>query len=294
MKSGFVAVVGWTNVGKSTLLNTIVGQKVGIVSDKDQTTRFTTSVIHTEERGQIVFRDTPGIHDAYRPLNEAMMTEARESLSGADLVLHLISPDVKGDEGKVRSILASFRGPRILVLNKIDTLSKDLVVERLAKADPFNLYGDIVPVSAATGENVDRLVSVCFERLPEGPQLYPEDQVSDRNERFFMGEIVREKVIRLTRQELPYATAVVIESSKWLEEKGSWEIHATIYVEKDSQKGIVIGAGGAMLKDIGTSARKELEKFLDGKVFLQLWVKVRRNWTKDARFLREIGYGEHR
>ncbi len=289
-KSGFVSVLGWTNVGKSTLLNRILGQKLAITSPRSQTTRFATSLVLSEARGQAVFIDTPGFHQPRHLLEQRMRREATSSLRNSDLVLRVVSPDVVGEETQVTEVLRHFGGPRVLAVNKIDLLNKGRLLAYLADFNDQELYNEIIPVSAATGENVDRLLEVIFALLPEGPPLFPEDDLSDRNQRFFMAEIIREKVMMLTWQEVPHAAAVVLEDASWMEERGLWHIQATIHVEKDSQKSIVIGAGGKMLKEIGRKARLELETFLQGRVYLQLWVKVRRNWTKDPRFLEEIGY----
>jgi GTP-binding protein Era len=290
VKSGFVAVIGWTNVGKSSLLNRFVRQKVAITSPRSQTTRESVAVILTEERGQAVFLDTPGFHRPRHLLNRMMIKEAESALGRSDLALHLVSPDVSEDSGDLARWFGRFKGPKILVVNKMDLLDRAGLMEYLESCSGGVDYDEIVPVSAITGENVHRLLDLCFTYLPEGPLLYPKEQVSDRQERFFIAEIVREKVIRLTRQELPHAVAVIIEESRFDRGKKIWLIRANIVVEKESQKGIIIGARGKMLKEIGRKARLELEEFLEGKVFLELWVKVRKNWTRDPVFLREAGY----
>ena len=290
IKSGFVAVIGWTNVGKSTLLNRFVHQKVAITSPRTQTTRQSVAIILTEDRGQAVFLDTPGFHRPRHLLNRMMIKEAESTLDRSDLALHLVSPDVREDSRDLERWLRRFKGPKILVVNKMDLLDRAGLMKYLEGFADSAACDEIVPVSAATGENVDRLLDLCFAYLPEGPRLYPKEQVSDRQERFFMAEIVREKVIRLTRQELPHAAAVILEESRFDRGKKIWLVRANIIVEKESQKGIIIGAKGKMLKEIGRKARLELEEFLQGKVFLELWVKVRKNWTHDPVFLREAGY----
>ncbi len=287
-KSGFISVLGWTNVGKSTLLNRLAGQRVVITSPKEQTTRNATTVILTEARGQVVFIDTPGLHRPRHLLSELMIKEAASTLGNSDAALHLVSPDVKADDSYLRELLARFHGPKILVVNKIDLLGKDELIRYLGALAGLEAYREVVPVSAVTGDNAGRLLDVCFAALPEGAGLYPEDQISDRKERFFMAEIIREKIVTSTRQEIPYATAVMVDESKWDADRGLWRIQATIYVEKESQKGIVIGAGGVSLKAIGQKARRDLEVFLQARVYLELWVKVRKNWTRDPQFLEEL------
>lgn len=289
-RSGFAALLGWTNVGKSTLLNRIIEQKIVITSPKVQTTRYATVVIFSGKKGQIIFWDTPGFHVRKHLLNERMMRESARALENSDLAIHMVSPDVEADEKPITDLLREFRGPVILAVNKIDIIDKNALIGYMARYEKAGLYNDIIPLSAATGENLDRFLDVCLAHLPRGEKLFPEEDLSDRNARFFMAEIIREKLIIMTRQELPYVTAVVVEDSKWKKDKGIWHIKAVIYVEKDTQKGIVIGKKGEMLRKIGEMARRGLEDFLQEKVYLELWVKVRKNWTRDARFLEEIGY----
>ncbi len=290
MRSGVVVLAGLPSVGKSSLVNRIIGRKLVITSPRKQTSRYAVAAILTDERrGQIVFRDTPGLHEAgMGPLNQRMTAEAAEALKSADVLLEVVSPDLPDVEGRL-AVLDSFRGPRLRVMNKADLLRKHGRSGRFPDGAAGAGETDFLRVSAATGEGIPALVDTLFGLLPEGGFLYPPDDLSDRPQRFFMAEIIREKVMLHTHQEIPYASAVVVEESAWDEAGNSWRVQAVIYVEKDSQKGIVIGRGGQMLKRIGQSARAALEGFLEGRVRLDLWVKVRRNWTKDPAFLRELG-----
>jgi GTP-binding protein Era len=289
-RSGFVAVIGWTNAGKSTLVNRILGERIAVTSPRRQTTRLATNLIHTEARGQVIFMDTPGFHLPRHLLNREMLREATATLEQADCALHLLGADTPEEDDSLLDQVRRFGGPRILALNKIDLITRDELAARLGGLRHQELYADIIPVSAATGENLPRLLTLLFAHLPPGENLFPEEDLSDRNQRFFMAEIIREKVLRLTRQEVPHAVAVTVESSRWLEERGLWRIEATLHVEQESQKGILIGAGGREIKRIGTLARSEMERFLGGKVHLALSVKVRPHWTRDPQFLRLLGY----
>jgi GTP-binding protein Era len=290
-RSGFVAIVGRPNVGKSTLLNRIMGEKIVITSDKPQTTRNRVKGIHNIPGAQIVFMDTPGIHRATSLLNRYMVEEACSSIRETDLVLYLAeaaSNDL-GREKEVLEILAAAGKPVILVLNKIDLTAKDTLLERISAYSALYPFKEVVPVSAQTGDGVGRLVECVAGSLPEGPLYFPDDILTDLPERFIVAEIIREKVFRLTRDEIPYSTAVEIESFKE-RPNGLVAISAVINVERDSQKGIVIGKRGAMLKRIGSEARRGIEAFLDTKVFLELFVRVRRDWSENPRMLKEMGY----
>ncbi len=288
-RAGFVTIVGRPNVGKSTLVNRLVGQKVAIVADKPQTTRNRILAVVNRPGGQIVLFDTPGIHKPQHRMNERMVAAAVNSLSSVDLALWLV--DVTEGYGPgdryVRDVIKKTRKPVLLWINKIDALPKPKILPVIEQYRTLLDFVEVVPVSAQTGENVDVLADRLLEHLPEGPPLYPEDFVSDRPERFFVAEMVREQLVRQTREELPYATAVVIESYR--EEEKLVRIEAAILVERESQKGIVIGKGGAMLKAVGTAARREIEAFLGGKVFLGLFVKVREDWREKERLLDEVG-----
>ncbi len=292
--SGFVTVVGRPNVGKSTLVNRLVGQKVAIVSDKPQTTRNRILAVVNPPQGQIVLFDTPGIHKPMHRLNERMVEAAVRSLEQVDLAVWVV--DVTEGYGPgdrfVRDLLKKAGRPVILAINKVDRVAKGRVLPAIEQYRHLLDFAEVVPLSALTGDNVDVLQQLILARLPEGERLYPEEFLTDLPERFFVAEMVREQILRLTRQELPYSTGVVIDSFK--EEAEIVRIEASILVERDSQKAIVIGRGASMLKSIGTAARKEIEAFLGAKVFLGLFVKVRERWREDAGILDEMGLGEKR
>ena len=291
---GFVTVVGRPNVGKSTLVNTLVGQKVAIVSNKPQTTRNRILAVLNRPEGQIVLFDTPGLHKPMHALNRRMVEAATKSLGQVDLVLWVV--DAKEGyspaDRYVRDLLGKTRRPVILVVNKIDALPKLQVLPVIDRYQGLFEFAEIVPVSAKTGDNVERLAEVVLRHLPEGPPLYPEDFLTDQPERFFVAEMVREKILARTRDEIPYAAGVLIDSFK--EERGLVRIEASLFVERDGQKAILIGRGGEMLKAIGTDARREIEAFLGAKVFLGLFVKVRPNWREDKATLQAMGLLERR
>ncbi|CAG0956884.1 GTPase Era [Geobacteraceae bacterium] len=291
-RSGFVSIIGRPNVGKSTLLNRILGEKIVITSDKPQTTRNRIQGIHNVPGAQIVFIDTPGIHQARSRLNKYMVEVALSSIREVDLVLFLVEANQKPgeQEQEIIDVLAGSTAPVFLVINKVDTTEKGAVLERIAAYKDRYPFREIVPVSAQTGDGVDRLVALVRDVLPEGPVYFPDDILTDVPERFIAAEIIREKVFRLTRDEVPYATAVEVDSFKEREDGGLVSIAATITVERDSQKGIIIGKKGAMLKRIGSAARVEIEHLLNTKVFLELFVRVRKDWSEDARMLKELGY----
>lgn len=290
-RSGFVTIIGRPNVGKSTLLNSILGEKIVITSEKPQTTRNRIKGIHTFPGGQIIFIDTPGIHRATSLLNRYMVEQACSSIGEVDLVLYLAEAASQdfGREAQILEILTSSGKPVILVLNKIDLVAKESLLERIAAFSALHPFKEVVPVSALNGDGVEQLVKCVAGYLPEGPIYFPDDILTDLPERFIVAEMVREKVFRLTRDEIPYSTAVEIESFRERPD-GLVAISATIIVERDSQKGIVIGKGGAMLKRIGSESRREIELFLDTRVFLELFVKVRRDWSENRRMLKEMGY----
>ena len=291
-RSGFVSIIGRPNVGKSTLLNRILGEKIVITSDKPQTTRNRIQGIHNVPGAQIVFIDTPGIHQARSRLNKYMVEVALSSIREVDLVLFLVEANQKPgeQEQEIIDVLAGATAPVFLVINKVDLTEKGAVLERIAAYKDRFPFREIVPVSAGTGDGVEHLVELVRKTLPEGPVYFPDDILTDVPERFIAAEIIREKVFRLTRDEVPYATAVEVDSFKEREDGGLVSISATITVERDSQKGIIIGKKGAMLKKIGSAARVEIEQLLNTKVFLELFVRVRKDWSEDARMLKELGY----
>lgn len=290
-RSGFVAIVGRPNVGKSTLLNKILGEKIVITSDKPQTTRNRIQGIHNVPGGQIVFIDTPGIHRAKSQLNKFMVEEALSAVQGVDVILYLVdgAADPAKETGMIREVLAGVSAPVILVLNKIDLFPKSDLLERLLAYGDVFPFKEIIPVSAYSGDGVDQLVQLVHGLLPEGPCYFPDDILTDLPERFIVAEIIREKIFRLTHDEVPYSVAVVVDSFKERPD-GLVSIQATINVERDSQKGIVIGRKGEMLKRVGTQARQEIERLLDTKVFLELFVRVSGEWSENSRMLKEFGY----
>lgn len=298
MKSGFVALVGRPNAGKSTLLNRLVGTKLAIVSDKPQTTRNRIVGVRSYPGGQIAFLDTPGIHKPLRRLNARMMDVARGALREVDVVVLVIdatAPEGAGDR-YVRDLVATVAVPVVVALNKVDLIEKSALLPRMAGLAERDMAADIVPVSAATGENIDRLEAVLLSHLPEGQPLFPEDYLTDQPERFFAAELVREQVLRHTHAELPFSTAVVVDAFEEPEAPGGLlRLHCTILVERASQKPILLGKGGAMIKAIGTAARHALEAFFDTRVFLDLHVKVKADWRDDPRTLADLGLpGEER
>jgi GTP-binding protein Era len=295
MKSGFVALVGRPNAGKSTLLNRLVGQKLAIVSDKPQTTRNRITGVRNFPEGQVVFVDTPGVHRPLHRLNVRMVDAALEALREVDVVVAVVdaSEPAGGGDRYLMDILAKVGKPRVLALNKVDVLDKERLlplIERYTKVG----FDDVVPISALTGDNVARLVQVILSHVPDGEPLYDEEYLTDQHERFFVAELVREQVLQHTRAELPFSSAVIVDKFEEPDEKGLMRLYCTILVERESQKPIVIGRGGEMIKAIGTAARKELETFFDARVFLDLRVKVRADWREDERALDEIGLPQAR
>lgn len=294
-KAGFISVLGRPNVGKSTLFNSTLGEKIAIISDKPQTTRNRILGIRNMEGGQLLFLDTPGIHHGKSKLNERMVSTAIESGRDADVLLFLIdasAPLVEEDRQMVKSLEGS-RGVPFLVINKIDLVRKEVLLPVMDQYRRLHPFEKIIPVSALTGDGVPLLLEEILRVLPESPPYYPEDMITDQTERFLVCEIIREKVIEQSYQEIPFATAVTIEAFKEHPEKDLVVIKGTIHVERDSQKKIVIGKGGQKLKKIGSRARKEIEALLGKKVFLELWVNVERDWTRDPRALDRLGYPRH-
>lgn len=292
-KSGFVAIIGRPNVGKSTFMNKVLGQKVAIMSDKAQTTRNKVQGVLTTEQSQIIFIDTPGIHKPKHMLGDYMMKVAKNTLREVDAILFMVNVEEsigRGDEFIIE-LLKNNRTPIFLVLNKIDKIHPDELIKEIEKYKDLLPFAEIVPISALQGNNVDHLVKVIEGYMPEGPMYYPKDQISDHPEEFIVAELIREKALHLTSQEIPHAIGVQVEKMvKESEERV--HIEATIYIERDSQKGIIIGKQGSMLKKIGQLARKDIEMLLGSKVYLELWVKVQKDWRNKPNFIRQIGYRE--
>ena len=289
-KSGFVALIGRPNVGKSTLLNFLVGQKVAIMSPQPQTTRNKISGIYTDDQEQIVFIDTPGIHKPKNKLDDFMDKSSYSALDEVDVVLFMVEPEPagKGDQ-YIAELLKKIKKPVLLVINKIDKVHPDKLLSIIDSYKNLGDFAEIVPISASQGNNVSELIKTIAKYLPEGPQFYDADQLTDRPEYFIVAELIREQVLKLTHEEVPHATAVVVDRMRD-HEGGKLQIEATIYVERPGQKGIIIGKKGQMLKQIGIAARQEIEALLGEKVNLRLWVKVQKNWRSDPVFLKSIGY----
>lgn len=290
-KSGFVAIVGRPNVGKSTLLNRIVGQKIAIMSDKAQTTRNKIQGVYTTNKTQIVFIDTPGIHKPKHRLGDYMVEAAYSALHEVEVVLFMVAADQKRGKGDDMIIerLKKLNVPVYLVINKIDKIHPNDLLEQIDDFKSQMDFAQIIPISATQGNNFETLMNELEANMPDGPQYFPEDQITDHPEYFVVSELIREKILQLTRDEVPHSVAVVIDSMKRKPDE-KVQIQATIIIERDSQKGIIIGKGGAMLKKIGTQARKDIEKLLGDKVFLELWVKVQKDWRDKQVYLTDFGY----
>jgi GTP-binding protein Era len=291
-KSGFISILGRPNVGKSTLFNRLLGDKIAIIAEKPQTTRNRILGIKHVEGGQLIFLDTPGIHQGRSELNQRMVRIAIASGRDADVLLFLIEaapPLVEKDQQMIESLTGS-NGVPFLVINKMDLVKRKNLLPIMDQYQKLHPFKEIIPISAMTGEGIDILLEEILRVLPESPPYYPEDMVTDQTERFWVSEIIREKVIHQTYQEIPYSTAVTIEEFKEHSEKKLVVIKATIHVERDSQKKILIGKGGEKMRRIGEAARKEVEAFLGIRVFLELWVTVERNWTQNPQALNRLGY----
>ncbi|MGD6818143.1 GTPase Era [Metabacillus sp. 84] len=293
-KSGFVSIIGRPNVGKSTFLNRVIGQKIAIMSDKPQTTRNKIQGVLTTDDAQTIFIDTPGIHKPKHKLGDFMMKVAQNTLREVDLIMFMINAEEgygRGDEFIIEK-LKEVKTPVFLVINKIDQLHPDQIFPLIEKYKALYPFKEVVPISALQGNNVETLLQQIQSYLPEGPQYYPADQVTDHPERFIISELVREKVLHLTREEIPHSVAVVIDAIERREENASVYVAATVVVERDSQKGIVIGKQGKMLKEVGQRARVDIEALLGSKVFLELWVKVQKDWRNKMNQLRDYGFRE--
>lgn len=293
-KSGFVSIIGRPNVGKSTFLNRVIGQKIAIMSDKPQTTRNKVQGVLTTDDSQMIFIDTPGIHKPKHKLGDFMMKVAQNTLKEVDAVLFMVNAEEgygRGEEFIIEKF-KSLKTPVFLVINKIDKVHPDDLLSIIESYKEKYDFSEVVPISALEGNNVDRLLEQIKQYMPEGPQYYPADQVTDHPERFIISELIREKALHLTREEIPHSLAVVIDKIERLEEKDVIHIMATVIVERDSQKGIIIGKQGSMLKEIGKRARVDIENLLGSKVFLELWVKVQKDWRNKLSQLRDFGFRE--
>ncbi|AZJ22394.1 GTPase Era [Bacillus wiedmannii] len=292
-KSGFVSIIGRPNVGKSTFLNRIIGQKIAIMSDKPQTTRNKIQGVYTENDSQVIFIDTPGIHKPKHKLGDFMVKMAQTTLKEVDIVLFMVNAVEgfgRGEEFIIEK-LKETKQPVFLVINKIDQLHPEQLLELIDQYRKLYEFAEIVPISALDGNNVDALIGTIKKYLPEGPQYYPDNQVTDHPERFIISELIREKVLHLTREEVPHSVAVVIDAIQ-KREGGAVYINATIVVERASQKGIIIGKQGKMLKEVGKRARFDIEALLGSKVFLEVWVKVQKDWRNKMSQLRDLGFRE--
>ncbi|NMD71888.1 GTPase Era [Bacillus sp. DNRA2] len=293
-KSGFVSIIGRPNVGKSTFLNRVIGQKIAIMSDKPQTTRNKVQGVLTTDDAQLIFIDTPGIHKPKHKLGDFMMKVAINTLKEVDLVLFMVNAEEGFGRGE-EFILEKFQGvktPVFLVINKIDLIHPDKLLEVIQSYSEKFSFTEIVPISALQGNNIERILEQIKKYLPVGPQYYPADQVTDHPERFIITELIREKALHLTHEEIPHSLAVVMEKLDRSSEKNMIHVMATIIVERDSQKGIIIGKQGKMLKEIGKRARGDIENLLGSKVYLELWVKVQKDWRNKMGQLRDFGFRE--
>ena len=293
-KSGFVSIVGRPNVGKSTLMNNVVGEKIAIMSDKPQTTRNTIQAVYTDEECQIVFLDTPGIHKPKNKLGEFMVKSATDAFKNVDLVLFVVDDSKKIGPGD-RKIIEDLRGrktPVILVLNKIDKLEESELFELMQLYSNEDLFKAIVPISALKGRNVNELLKVIGNYLQEGPKYFPDYMITDQPERVLVSELIREKVLHYLNDEVPHGVAVEVERMKSRQDKDIVDISAVIYCERDSHKGIIIGKNGRKLKGIGKSAREDMELLLGSKINLQLWVKVKENWRNLQNYITDFGYND--
>ncbi len=296
-KSGFVSIIGRPNVGKSTLMNNIVGEKIAIMSDKPQTTRNTIQAVYTDEEAQIVFLDTPGIHKPKNKLGEMMVKSAEDAFRNVDCIIFVVDDSKKIGKGDSMIIeeLRKTKTPVFLVINKIDKLeNKEELFELIQMYDEQGVFEEIIPTSALKGSNIDELVSVIKSKLSEGPKYFPDNMITDQPERILVSELIREKILLYTNDEVPHGVAVSIEKMKKRKDRDMIDISAVIYCERDSHKGIIIGKGGRKLKGVGKSAREEIEFLLGSQVNLQLWVKVRENWRNLPNYINDFGLNENR
>lgn len=292
-KSGFVAIVGRPNVGKSTFMNYVLGQKIAIMSDKAQTTRNKIQGVYTKDNAQIVFLDTPGIHKPKHELGEFMVKSAYSALKEVDAVLFMVNVSEKrgpGDDFIIEK-LKGIKTPIFLVLNKIDLVTPEVLLKRVESYKDALDFAGVFPISVLQGNNVNELMEALIAALPEGPQYYPADQITDHPEYFVVSELIREKILQLTQEEIPHSVAVTVDKMQ-KDEFDKVHVYANIIVERKSQKGIIIGKGGRLLKEIGTRARRDIQQLLGNKVYLELWVKVEKDWRKRKSNLQEYGYKE--
>lgn len=289
-KSGFATIIGRPNVGKSTLVNYLVGEKISITSPRPQTTRNSIKTIYTTDKGQIIFVDTPGIYKTKNDLDRFMVNEAYQSIEGIDVIILMFdaTDNFKKQDQVIYNQIKNSSNPFLVVLNKIDKL-KNKEIPKVLKQYQKRIKEDIIPISSKTGRNIDSLLDRAFEKLPEGPQYFPEDMITDQIEQFIVSEMIREKTFYLLREEVPFGIAVLIEEMEERDDEIMY-IRANIYVEQKSHKGIIIGKNGKMLKKIGTRARKDIEKLLQQKVYLDLWIKVEKDWREDENLLKRMGY----
>lgn len=295
-KSGFIAIVGRPNVGKSTLLNHCIGQKIAIMSDKPQTTRNRIMGILTNDSMQAIFLDTPGIHKPHSKLGNYMVKVAADTLDEVDLVVFItdISEGYGGGDEYIIEMLKKIHTKVILVLNKTDLVHPDKVLETIDFYKDLYPFEEIIPTSALKGENMDRFLQIVEQQIPQGPMYYPGDQITDHPERFIVAELIREKVLQLTREEVPHSVAVVIEQMEQRDDSDVIFIHALIYTERDSQKAILIGKNGELMKKIGQRARRDIERLLGSKVYLEMWIKVKKDWRNQENLLRNFGFAEEK
>ncbi|TFZ40104.1 GTPase Era [Soehngenia longivitae] len=291
-KSGFVTVIGRPNVGKSTLLNQIIGEKISIISDKPQTTRNKIQLVYTEENIQIVFLDTPGIQTPKNVLGEYMLKVSKSTLNEVDVITFMVDNSLeigKQDKGIIEQLM-EVKTPKILLINKIDQLTKEEIDYLINKYKAMNMFEYIIPISAIQNKNIDLFISALKKMLPEGPQYYPDDMITDQPERMIISEIVREKALNNLQEEIPHGIYVEVQEIKEREDKNLLDVHVNLYCEKESHKGMIIGKNGKMLKKIGTEARNDIEKLMDTKVNLKIWVKVEKNWRDKVDKVKYFGY----
>ena len=291
-KSGFVTLIGRPNVGKSTLMNHLIGQKIAITSNKPQTTRNRIQTVYTDERGQVVFLDTPGIHKAKNKLGEYMVNVAERTLNEVDVILWLVEPTtfIGAGERHIAEQLKKTKTPIILIINKVDTVDKKEIIKFMDAYRKVLDFAEVIPVSALRSLNLDSVLDMIFKYLPYGPMFYDEDTITDQPQRQIVAEMIREKALRCLDEEIPHGIAVAIDQMKERKDGGMFDIDATIICERDSHKGIIIGKGGSMLKRIGSEARRDIENMLEAKVNLQLWVKVKKDWRDSDFLMKNFGY----